>query len=894
MRDDAPTASFSFRLKVWTTGLVLAWERFFPAFRWPLALLGLFLGFSLIELPQALGQFSGGWLQAGFLAVLLALFLWALRHAIIAFSWPDEGQILRRLESWSGLRHRPLSALSDEVAGGGRTEAALWQAHLKRLGDVRRQVHVGSPEPVAARLDPFGLRSLVGLILFIGLIAGWQNPGERLRAAVMPELQGAGAAPSSLADVWVSPPDYTGMAPILLSRSTLRTEDTPEAVPSAAPETVAIPVGSRFLATVNGGEETPQLIIEDGVLAGAADKSAEGAVQGTSERVSFETIAPESHQIQTPISRGTRLAVMQDDVALAQWRINVLPDLVPSVNFMEPPAASERQALILRYEAEDDYGVTTVRALIHRVEDGTVTDEAPIEIAMPAVAGKRKELTGRSFSDLTPHPWAGHKVRITLEASDDIGQTGTGEPVEMMLPERVFNHPVAIAVIGQRKRLVTEPEERIDISEILLTLAARPGRYFHDIVVFLGLKTAANRLYFKAPEGDDLEALQSLLWDVALRIEDGEVSTAMRKLRDIERKLQEALAGDASDEEIERLMQEMQKAIDEYLQAMAEQMMKQAQRGEQMQRQQIDPNQMLRRDDLMKMLDQMRDMAKTGARDAARQMLSQLQQMMENLRMGMQQQQMSPQQQALQEMMRQLQDLSQQQRDLMDRTFQQHQRQRGQQPGQQGQQQSRRGQQPGQQPGQSPGQQPGQNGQRPGQQPGQGDGGEMTAEELAAELAEMQEQLRKQLGEFMRKVGEGLGQIPEGFGDAEQSMRDATEALGENAPGQAVGPQGDALGQMQQGAESLNEALREMANGQGQENPNAQSADEDDFETEDGDPLNRRRTGYGFNDNNDVEIPTESDIQRARRIFDELRERSGDRSRPSLELDYIERLLKRF
>ncbi|MEP6146523.1 MAG: TIGR02302 family protein, partial [Nisaea sp.] len=874
MRDDAQTVSFSYRLKVWTTGLVLAWERFFPAFRWPLALLGLFLGFSLIEVPQALGQMSGGWLQAGFLAIVLALFLWTFRRAIIAFSWPDENQILRRLESWSGLRHRPLSALSDEVAGGGRTEAALWQAHLKRLGDVRRQVHVGSPEPVAVRLDPFGFRALVGLILFVGLVAGWQNPGERLRAAVTPELRGAGAAPSSLADVWVSPPDYTGLAPILLSRSAIRSEDTSAEAPSE-PETIAIPIGSRFLATVNGGEDTPELIIEDGVQAGTADKTAEGASQGTSERVSFETIAPESHQIQTPISRGTRLAVMQDDEALAQWRINVLPDLVPSVDFMEPPTASERQALVLRYEATDDYGVARVRALIHRVEDGSVTEEKPIEIAMPVVAGARKEITGRSFSDLTPHPWAGHKVRITLEASDDLDQAGTSTPADIILPERVFNHPVAIAVIQQRKRLVTEPEERIDISEILLTLAARPGRYFHDTVVFLGLKTAANRLYFKAPDGDDIEALQSLLWDVALRIEDGEVSTAMRKLRDVERRLQEALAGDASDEEIERLMQEMQQAIDEYLRAMAEQMMKQAQRGDQMQRQQIDPNQMMRREDLMKMLDQMRDMAKTGARDAARQMLSQLQQMMENLRMGMQQQQMSPQQQALQEMMRQLKDLSQQQRDLMDRTFQQHQRQRGQQPGQQGQQQGQRGQQPGQQPGQ----QQGQNGQQqPGQSPGQGDG-QMTAEELAAELADMQERLRKQLGEFMRKVGEGLGQIPEGFGDAEQSMRDATEALGKNAPGQAVGPQGDALGQMQQGAESLNEALREMANGQGQENPNAQSADEDDFETEDGDPLNRRRTGYGFNDNNDVEIPTESDIQRARRIFDELRERSGDRSR---------------
>ena len=32
----------------------------------------------------------------------------------------------------------------------------------------------------------------------------------------------------------------------------------------------------------------------------------------------------------------------------------------------------------------------------------------------------------------------------------------------------------------------------------------------------------------------------------------------------------------------------------------------------------------------------------------------------------------------------------------------------------------------------------------------------------------------------------------------------------------------------------------------------------------------------------------------ARRIFDELRRRSGDRQRPETELNYIERLLKRF
>ncbi len=39
-------------------------------------------------------------------------------------------------------------------------------------------------------------------------------------------------------------------------------------------------------------------------------------------------------------------------------------------------------------------------------------------------------------------------------------------------------------------------------------------------------------------------------------------------------------------------------------------------------------------------------------------------------------------------------------------------------------------------------------------------------------------------------------------------------------------------------------------------------------------------------------LPGEIDAQRARRILDELRKRFGELSRPQLELDYIERLLK--
>jgi len=47
-------------------------------------------------------------------------------------------------------------------------------------------------------------------------------------------------------------------------------------------------------------------------------------------------------------------------------------------------------------------------------------------------------------------------------------------------------------------------------------------------------------------------------------------------------------------------------------------------------------------------------------------------------------------------------------------------------------------------------------------------------------------------------------------------------------------------------------------------------------------------------DTGDVSIPDASSMQRAREILDELRRRSGERFRPKLELDYIERLLHRF
>ena len=60
------------------------------------------------------------------------------------------------------------------------------------------------------------------------------------------------------------------------------------------------------------------------------------------------------------------------------------------------------------------------------------------------------------------------------------------------------------------------------------------------------------------------------------------------------------------------------------------------------------------------------------------------------------------------------------------------------------------------------------------------------------------------------------------------------------------------------------------------------------------DPLGRPLHGREYGDDYTVKIPGEIDTQRVRRILEELRRRLGDPSRPQIELDYIERLLKEF
>jgi hypothetical protein len=164
----------------------------------------------------------------------------------------------------------------------------------------------------------------------------------------------------------------------------------------------------------------------------------------------------------------------------------------------------------------------------------------------------------------------------------------------------------------------------------------------------------------------------------------------------------------------------------------------------------------------------------------------------------------------------------------------------------------------------------------------------------AEELADAQEELRRQLGEVMREFGDMMGDIPENLGLAEREMRDAEQALEGDMPGEATVAQQQALEHLQEGMNQAAQMMAEMGMlrmvpgrqpyqfGQGEQRP-AQR-----------DPLGRAAPEDRGLDTGDVQIPDEQELKKAREILEELRRRAGEAFRPIEELDYIERLLRRF
>ena len=829
----------------------MLWERVWPPLAAFVTVCGLFLVLSWLGLwlwLPPLGRAAG--------VVIFGLLALAALSPFASVRRPSVAEALNRLDQRSGLAHRPAVALTDRLATnqGDAMTQALWRAHVERALAAARKLKAGWPSPRLWLRDPVALRALV-LVLFVATFFAAEGDRQRRVAAAF-NWQGVVTPANYRIDAWVTPPQYTARPPVILPG--LRPGE-----PVRASGPLAVPTGSVLVVRASGATGL-NITLRGGIKADESVKP---------EKDTPAAAGTEEHRYLITDQGAVSLRGVGDPIT---WAFTAIPDRAPTIALAKDPEPQARGSLMLNYKIEDDYGVTEARA--HFVLKAQPFDDTGMKPGgfkparplfeapdMPLVLpqARTRSGVGQTLRDLSDHPWAGADVQMTLSAADEGGNEGRSDPFDMRLPERPFTKPMARALVEQRRILALDAETKPRVLTALDALGMAPEVFKIEAGIYLGLRSIYWQLT-RAKSDDALRDVVARLWDMAVQIEDGNVSDAEAALRAAQEALRQALERGASEEEIKKLTEDLRAALDKFLQAMAEEMRKNPQMARPM-----DPNaRQLRSQDLQDMVKRIEELSRSGAKEAAQRLLQELQQMLENLQTARPGQQDGGDSDDMMSALDDLGNMIREQQQLRDRTFRQGQDQR--RDGQRGQQ---------------------------GQQGQQGQKGQKSMGELRQNQQSLREQLQKLLEQLRQR---GMGQEGEQGQDGMEQLGRGGEAMGE-AEGQlgdgdgegAVGSQGRALEALRRGAQGMAQAMQQQQQGMGQ-GPGQPGRSGPARAQQDTDPLGRPLRGRDYGDDTTVKVPGEIDVQRARRILEELRRRFSDPARPQIELDYLERLLKDF
>jgi len=784
--------------------------------------LGVVAAFLLLALFGAWAR-TPAWLHAialGFGAGALALSYWRDLRFV---RWPSRRDAQARIEDDGALVHAPLQSLDDRPSDPTLSTSPLWRAHLDASAARARRAKLNAPRDTLTARDPYGLRYLMLGLLAIGFVSAGDKWRTRLAGVLAP---GAGAAGTAVADLWIEPPAYTGKAPIYLMRAG---DDK-----TGLRDQVNAPAGARIVAQINGRGRRALTFASETKETRAEFSRDKSAARG-------EIMLAESGVLSLRLNG-----------AAARWPVGVIADNAPLVAWGEEPAANDNNLVAFSYIAEDDYGPTAARLELRldpdqdrpldfpEINQASLTETRIVDLGQPGSGAGERFVT----LDLQADPWAGLTVLARIVIEDGAGQAGYSEDAVIELPTRRFFNPLARAVLEQRQTLAVAPDDWRRAGRSFDAITMAPEVYYNRSTDYLLLRTAFWRVMRQ--DGDGFDDAVEEFWPLALQLEDEALELARQRLEAAEDALREAIERGADDEEIAQLTEELRQAMDDYLQALA-------QSGQSQQQQQANnggDSQQIEKSNLDEMLDAIRDLAQSGAGNAARQMLSELENILNNLRLsqngsgsGGSSPGGAPGEAGASG---EAGDLIGRQRELADQAFEE------------------------------------------GQTNGGSEGGDGEGEGTGAgDLAEAQENLGRDLDDLIDQLQGGGDLDPNGdsaraMGRARNEMRDAEDALREGDFDAAADAMERAIANMRDGADGLaREEMRQAGQGENGE-PRGGGTD----------PLGRPvGEAYG---SGGIEVPQETDAARTRAIIQQLRERLGEPDRTDEEIDYLERLLERF
>ena len=748
------------------------------------------------------------WIIASAIGISL---IWSVYRGLRSLSLPAKIDAERIVDQ--ALHNHPISVLRETgfVGTNHHGADALWTTHVDQM---RQEAEQAQPQPVdfrLSRMDPFGLRYIALLFATMGVLFGSLTRIADLAVS----SAGAMQMPNAITwEGWVSPPEYTRLPQLYLNDLTDRDE-------------LELLAGSRVLIHFYGA-------VGDHNLS-----------ETVSRRIQHPLIAADLKQAFNIAQAGEISITGQNP---QKWTIALRGDDIPSVTLDEAFETDFFGVSKLGYRVIDDYGVTEMIAEIaldlNRVNRRYGLSVAPdsndpiiIEIPLP-IAGSRKDFAEIWQSDFSKEPWVHLPVVMTFSARDAAGQWGQSASMMTDLPGRRFFDPLASSVIEMRRDLLWSVANADRVIRMMRMVRYQPDTEFRDPESLITFSTISDNLELARGDGTldaKLPGIAEELWSLAIEIEEGDVTDALQRMREAQERLGQAMKNGASPQEIERLMQELKEANENYMR----QLRQQNERAERNEFDQPTPGEQMNMDmaDIQAMMDRIQELMEQGRMAEAQQALEELQKMMENLRLSENGQDGEGGQSSAQGLADLLQEFS-----------------------------------------------------NPDGQESQGEqGGE--GEQQGSDFADRQGQLRERLENDRSAIEGELGDEGEdakrSLEQAERNMRRAQSALEDGDLDGAVDQQAQAM-------DALRQAIRDVNRAQRSENSDAEQGNSDQQEGQGRDPLGRPQGGDGSSGTAEARREGQDREAQTAELLEEIRRRAGDRERSETERDYLKRLLDRF
>ncbi|MEN8831023.1 MAG: DUF4175 family protein [Pacificibacter sp.] len=788
-----------------TVGLTfvgLCLERFVQAFLW----FGVLICLAITGYLFGAFSISPVLVWIALVALGVAFVMGALRFRLP--TW-DEAQ--SRVDA--SLPNRPLQALNDlNATGQGDAETQeVWRAHQARMAVQAMAARAIAPNVRLSKRDPYALRLIAVTSLIMAFLFGADAPQLGSGSGNITDEIVAGPAWEG----WIEPPAHTG-------KPTLYLADLPAAFTAPKESKVTIRLyGDGTDLTLSQSVSDTATSDADLAQGFKLERDGEIKISGSTGRI---------------------------------WDVALLPDSAPTAELLGEMTRAASGELRQSYRVSDDFGVARSLLDISLDRDAVVSqygyqtepeprDDLSIAITLPR-ARDRQNVEGMVVENLSRHPFSGLPVRVNLTAWDTVGQKSTVAQSQAILPGRKFFDPLAAALIDVRRELLWSRMNAQRSAQVLRAISyAQDEEYGGDQALFLRLRSVAGLIEVRGSDmsGEVWDSVTNTLWDIAVELEDGELSEALERLRRAQERLSQAMRDGATPEEIAKLMQELREATRDYIR----------QRAEQQDQDQSDSTagdtEDISADQLQKLMDRIQELMEQGRMAEAQQLMDMLNALLENM-------QVTRGQGAGGDAMEGLQDMLREQQELNDQTFSDLQNQFGTQPNE------------------------------------DADAPEGADGLLADRQQALRDQLQREQDGLPRSAPSQDGDAASELERAERSMEEAEKDLRNNDFAGALDNQARAMDALRKGLKSLGEELSGQSQDENSEGSQAQSGT-----AEGQDPLGRSDDGQGAGNLGQDGLEDQLSVRKqAEELMNEIRRRSAQRERADEELEYLNRLLDRF